>query len=112
MTSANPVPTTVIACLAMALTAVLLAAVLGRFQAGLSLAAGLVIGSANGFFAMRALSSGLSFRATSTARLAVLTAAAVGCGLLIGGPFWLAVLGVGLAQLVLAGVAARGLLRR
>jgi hypothetical protein len=112
MSFRDPVQTTVIACAAMALVAVVLAFALGHPRPGLALAAGLLLGSLNGFFARRALSAELSFRVSSGIRILVLSAAAVGAGLLIGdGVFWVSILGVGLAQLVLAAVAAYRVVR-
>lgn len=113
MRSHNPVQTTVIACAAMAIAALALASLLGHLRPGLALSAGILIGSVNGFFAERALSSSLSFRATSTARLAVLTAAGLGVGLLVGADvFWWSLVGIAAAQLVLATVAGYTLVRR
>ena len=113
MTSRNPVQTTVIACAAMALAALLLWLALGHPRIGLALAIGLVVGSANGYLARRAIASGLGFRAASGARLAVLTVAGLGLGALLGlDVAWLTLLGLGLSQLVLAAVAASGLIRR
>jgi hypothetical protein len=84
----------------------------GHRDAGLALAAGLLIGSCNGFLARGALGAELDFRATSVARLFLLTAAAVGVAALIDlslVPFTLA--GLALAQLVLAVVSGIHLVR-
>ncbi len=52
-------------------------------------------------------------RLSSLPRLALLTIAAIGAGLLIGLSYaWLVILGVAGAQLVLVAVAARSLLKR
>lgn len=112
MSTRNPVITTVGACAAIAVLAVVAALVLGHPRAGLALGAGLLIGSSNGLLASRALSAGISFRATSLGRLAVLTAAGLAAGLLLGldvAVFALA--GLAAAQLVLAAAAARSLAR-
>lgn len=79
---------------------------------GTALAAGLLVGSLNGFLATRSLTAELDFRVTSMGRLLLLSAVAVGLGALIAVstiPF--VVLGVAFAQLVLAGVAAREVIR-
>ena len=108
MSIRNPVTTTAIACAAMALAAILAALVVGHPRAGLALAAGLLIGSSNGYFAERALRSGLPFRATSLARLALLSIAGLAVGLLLGlDVAWLPIAGLAIAQVVLAVVAAR-----
>ena len=112
MSTRNPVTTTLGACAAMAVLAVVAALLAGHPRAGLALAAGLLIGSANGLMANRALTAGISFRATSLGRLAILTVAGLAAGLLLGldvAAFALA--GLAAAQLVLAGAAARSLAR-
>ena len=99
--------TTAIACAALAAVALVILAGSGRPGAGLALAAGLLIGSVNGHLARAALALDASFRATSLGRLAVLSAAALGFGLLLGWETaWIAVLGVAAAQMVLAAAAA------
>ena len=96
------------ACWAGAVAAGLLFAVAGAPRAGLALAAGLAIGSFSGELALRSLGSEVSFRLTSMGRLAALTAAAVGAGFLLGADVvWLAVAGVALASLALAGAGLR-----
>ena len=100
--------TTVIACWSGALACAALFSLAGAQRAGLALAAGLVIGSLNGHWAVRNLGSEVSFRLTSMGRLAVLTAAALGAGFLLGtGVVWLALAGVAAAQLALAGAGLR-----
>ena len=108
MSSRNPVMTTVIACAAMAVGASVLALAVGHPRAGLALSAGLVLGSSNGYFAERALHSTIPFRATSLARMAVLSVAGLAIGLLLGMDVaWLPLIGIAAAQVVLALVAAR-----
>ena len=100
--------TVVAACWGGALVAVVATAVAGVPRAGLALAAGLVIGSLNGHLAVRALASEVSFRVSSMGRLAMLTAAALGAGFLLGTDVvWLALAGVALTSLVLAGAGLR-----
>jgi hypothetical protein len=80
------------------------------WRAGAALAAGLVIGSANGPLANQSLGLG-PFSMLSLGRLGVLTAAGVGVGMLLGvDVLWLVAVGLALAQVVLAGVAAREIL--
>lgn len=113
MKTRNPVLTTAIACAAMALAALATAFALGHPRAGIALAAGLLVGSSNGYLAERGLSFGGAFRATSGFRMALLTIVSLGIGLVCGlDVAWLSLLGVGLSQLVLAGVAASILIRR
>ena len=113
MKTRNPVLTTAIACAAMALAAVTVALVLGHPRSGIALAAGLLVGSSNGYLAQRGLSFAGAFRATSGFRMALLTIVGLGVGLVCGlDVAWLSLLGVGLSQLVLAAVAASTLIRR
>ena len=85
----------------------------GNTRAGIAVALGLVLGSVNGALAERALGSGVSLRMSSVPRLAILSGAAIGGGLLLGSQYaWLVILGVAGAQVVLVAVAARSLLNR
>lgn len=103
----------VIGCLAAAVVAFVALAVAGEVRAGAAVALGLALGSVNGLLAQRAVDAGVSVRMSSLPRLALLTIAAIGAGLLIGLSYaWLVILGVAGAQLVLVAVAARSLLKR
>ena len=100
--------TTVRACLVAALLSLCILGAAGQPRAGLALAAGLLIGSVNGHWALWTLGSELSFRAASVGRMAVLSAAGVGAGFLIGTDVvWLAALGLAGAQAALAGAGIR-----
>ena len=113
MNSRNPVSTTVIACAAMALAAVVLGFALGQPRAGAALAAGLVIGSGNGFLARSAVGFGAAFLATSVGRLVLLSGAGIGAGLLLGlDVAWWSLVGLGVAQFVLALAGVRAVLSR
>lgn len=82
----------------------------GAWPVGLGLAAGLLLGSVNGYAARRSLSVEAEFRTLSLLRLAVLTAAGIGTGLALGAVVPV-VLGLGLAQLALAASAFKEALR-
>jgi hypothetical protein len=113
MKSRNPVLTTAIACAAMALVAFAIGLALGQARPAIALASGLLIGASNGFMARRALAFEAGFRTTSIARLTVLTAAGLAAGLIVGLEVaWWALIGVAGAQLMLAVIAARDLVRR
>jgi hypothetical protein len=102
--------TTLAICLFAAGLAFAGLAVTVGFRAGAALAAGLLIGSANGFLANQALGLG-SFRMSSLARLAALSTVGVGVGYLLGVDLiWLVVAGLALAQLALSVAAAREVL--
>ena len=103
----------VIGCLVAAVIVFAALAVAGYTRAGIAVALGLVLGSVNGALAERAMGAGVSVRLSSLPRLAVLTGAAIGGGLLLGADYaWLVILGVAGAQAVLVAVAARSVLRR
>ncbi len=104
---------TVVVCALGALAAVLAGLFSGHPAAGGALASGLVIGSANGVMAGRALGQPYPFQALSLGRLAMLSAAGLGVGLVFfPTAVGLVIAGLAVAQLALAGVAAREALRR
>jgi hypothetical protein len=96
----------VIVCAAGALLAAGAGLALGSWRGGVAFALGMLVGAANGFLARRALGMDVSFRLTSLGRLAVLSAVGVGLGALLGLPYIpLVIIGIGVAQLVLAVVS-------
>ena len=100
-------------CVVAAMVVLVALVVAGYAQAGLAASSGLALGSINGVLAGRAFGAGVSPRLSGLIRLAVLSAAAIAVGLLIGLDYvWLVILGVGAAQMILVGFAARSLLRR
>ena len=100
-------------CLATAVIVFVALSIAGDARAGIAVALGLILGSINGALAERALGAGFSIRMSSLPRLALLSGAAVGAGLLLGLDYaWLVILGVAAAQGVLVAVAARSLLSR
>lgn len=106
------VRTTMQACLLVGAAAFLVLALAGHAGAGLALAIGFGIGSVNGYLARRTLGLPLSFWTTSLARLVLLGTVAFGVALLLDARVaWLVLLGVGGAQMVMAGVAFREGLR-
>jgi hypothetical protein len=102
-----------VGCWLAAAIALLTLSFTGNPRAGAAVALGLAIGSLNGMFAQRAFDAGLNMRWASLPRLALLSGIALGAGLLIGADYaWLVLLGVGAAQMVLVGFAARSVLSR
>jgi hypothetical protein len=80
---------------------------------GLALAAGLAIGSVNGFLFRRTLALPVSVWASSLARLGLLSVVGIGVALFLKpGAVWLLVLGIGAAQIVMSGIALKVALRR
>jgi hypothetical protein len=90
---------------------ILLATFLGHATAGLGIALGLVIGSANGYLIVALLDRNSSFLFASMMRLASLTALGVGGALLLQTSAWTVLLGVGAAQLVMVAAGVRRGLR-
>jgi hypothetical protein len=102
----EPLRITASACVAGALVAVAGATPLGHWRVGAALALGLLVGATNGFLARRALGIEANFGFTAVGRLALLSAAGLGLGLLLGlQTVPLVLLGIAAAQLVLAVVA-------
>ncbi len=96
------------AALAAAVLALLAGVVSAHWLYGLGGAVGLAIGSTNALLIKRSLSSPLGFRASSLARLVLLSLVGIAAGLLIGVttlPFVIG--GIALAQLLVAAVAIR-----
>lgn len=94
-------------CAALAVVAVGAGLVLARPVAGLAVATGLVVGASNGWLARRALGAQVDFRLAGLVRISVLTAAGLGLAALLGlDTLPLVMGGIGLAQLVLASLAA------
>jgi hypothetical protein len=93
-------------CCAGALLAVAAGLAFGSWRAGAAVAIGLVVGSANGLLGRSALRAEASFRVTSLMRVIGLSAVGLGLGALLSIALVpLVLVGIGIAQLVLAGVA-------
>lgn len=103
-----------ILCLVAAIGSLLIGGIaLHAFVPALMLALGLAAGSLNGMVAGKLLFTGLPFFATSMARLMALTICGLAVGMIVGfRSAWLLILGVGVAQLLLAGAAVREAVRR
>ncbi len=96
---------------ALGLAVILVATASGHASAGLGIALGLVIGSANGYLIVALLDRNSSFLSASLMRLASLTALGVGGALLLGSSAWTVLLGMGAAQLVMVAAGVRRGLR-
>ncbi len=100
-------------CLAAAIVAFATLTITGQPRAGLSLAIGLALGGVNGLFAAKSVDVGGPFRLLSFVRIGVLSALALGVGVLIQpATAWLALIGVATSQFLMAALAARSVLRR
>jgi hypothetical protein len=99
-------------CAGAAILAALVGALLGHAGPGGALATGLALGAFNGALAGKLLWLPVPFIATSLMRLLTLSMIGVAIGLAFGlANIWLVILGVGLAQVVLAAVALRESMR-
>jgi hypothetical protein len=97
------------ATLAVVVTAV--AALLGQEASGVGIAAGLLLGSANGFAIQALLGRDTPFLAASMFRLVTLSALGLLLALAFGISAWPVMIGVAGAQLVMVGAGVRQGLR-
>ncbi len=101
-----------IVCAGAAVIAAVVGILLGHPAQGGALATGLAIGSVNGALAARLIALPVPFLATSLLRIVTLSMIAIAIGLAFGvANIWLVILGLGVAQVVLAGAALREQLR-
>lgn len=102
---------TVVASLFLAAVVIVASMLFKRLDVGMGLAAGLVIGSANGYLLVASLGRRAPFVAASMVRLALLTSTALVVALVLHSAIWAVALGVGVAQIVMTAVAVRAGLR-
>jgi hypothetical protein len=95
--------------LAVALTAA--GFVMGQAGLGIGIAAGLLIGSLNGFLIQALMSRGAPFVAASLLRLVGLSLVVLVAALVFRGAAWTIALGIGLAQMVMVAAGVRQGLR-
>ena len=99
-------------CAGAAVIAAIVGVVVGHPGPGGALATGLAIGSINGAIAAKLINLPLSFLATSLLRIITLSMIGIAIGLAFGlANIWLVILGLGIAQVVLAVAALRESLR-
>ena len=112
MTSGGLLRQTVLACSIAAAGAVPVASVLGHVELGLALAAGLMLGSLNGYLIQGLLNRGAPFVAASLVRILFFSSLVLIAALTLRTNAWALALGIGVAQLVMVGVGVRKGLRR
>jgi hypothetical protein len=101
-----------IVCAAAAIIAAVVGVAIGHAGPGGALATGLAIGSINGALTARLISLPVPFLATSLLRIVTLSMIGIAIGLAFGlSSVWLVILGLGIAQVVLAVAALRESLR-
>jgi hypothetical protein len=99
-------------CAGAAVVAAVVGLLIGHPGPGGALATGLAIGSINGAMAARLIALPVPFLATSLLRIITLSMIGIAIGLAFGlANIWLVILGLGVAQVVLAGAALRESLR-
>jgi hypothetical protein len=98
---------TVLASAVLAVAITLFAGLTGHITFGLSVAAGLVVGSGNGYLVLAFLNHGTPFVAGSMFRLTSITVLALIGFLVLRLSMWPAVLGLAAAQLVMVAASVR-----
>lgn len=111
MRSGGVLKITVTACALLAAAVVVGTAVTGHLSLGIGIAAGLLLGSLNGFVIHALLGRGIPMVAGSLARLGIFSGLAVIGALVLGTAAWTVPLGIGLAQLVMVAAGIRQGLR-
>jgi hypothetical protein len=102
---------TVAASLLLGLIAIAISAAVGRLGLGVALAAGLAIGSTNGYLMVATINRRAPFVAASIFRMALLTSTALMVAIILNASAWAVLLGVGLAQIVMTAAGVREGLR-
>ena len=111
MRSGGLLKTTVTACAALAAAVVVGSALIGHVPLGLGIAAGLLLGSINGYLIQGLLGRGTPMVAGSLLRLVVFSSIVLIAALMLGTAAWTLPLGIGVAQLVMVGAGVRQGLR-
>jgi hypothetical protein len=102
---------TVIGCAVLALAIVVASTLAGHPGFGIGLAAGLLLGSFNGYVIQGMLGRRTPFRTASVVRLAGFSSLVLVAVLVFGTQAWTVPLGIGLAQLVMVAASVRQGLR-
>ena len=103
--------TTVAACAVLAAALVATTALTGHLSLGLGVAAGLLLGSLNGYLIQALLGRGTPMVAGSLLRLVMFSSIVLVAALMLGTAAWTLPLGIGIAQLVMVGAGIRQGLR-
>jgi hypothetical protein len=98
---------TVVTSAVLATAITLLAGLTGHLTFGLSVAAGLILGSGNGYLILAFINRGTPFVAGSMFRLTSITVLALMASLVFGLSMWTAILGLAAAQLVMVAASVR-----
>jgi len=112
VTSGGVLRQTVLACSILSVAVAVIATAIGHFGIGLGLAAGLMLGSANGYLIQGLLNRGAPFMAASLLRILFFSSVVLTAALTIRESAWTIALGIGLAQLVMVVAGVRSGLRQ
>jgi hypothetical protein len=112
VTSGGLIRQTVMACAILAAATVIAGLALGHASESLGLAAGLMLGSLNGYLIQGLLARGAPFVAASLLRIVLFSSIVLVAALALRGQAWALALGIGLAQLVMVAGGLRAGLRR
>ncbi|MGH7763942.1 MAG: hypothetical protein ACREOM_05950 [Candidatus Dormibacteraceae bacterium] len=107
MMSGGLLKVTVTICAVLAASIAIAAGAAGHASLGIGIAAGLLLGSMNGYLIQALLGRGTPFVAASLLRIFGLTAVIFMAAVVLRGSGWTVPLGVGLAQLVMVAAGIR-----
>jgi hypothetical protein len=107
MRSGGVLKMTVTACALLAAAIVVGAALIGHLSLGLGIAAGVLLGSLNGYLIQGLLGRGTPMVAGSLLRLVMFSSIVLIAALTLGIAAWTLPLGIGVAQLVMVGAGVR-----
>ena len=112
MTSGGVQRQTVVACSILSVAVAVIASAIGQVTIGLGMAAGLMLGSANGYLIQGLLNRGAPFVAASLLRILLFSSLVLIAALTMRGSAWAVAMGIALAQLVMVAAGVRSGLRR
>jgi hypothetical protein len=107
MTSGGVLRKTVVACLVISIATVVVGSVTDHATIGFGFAAGLLLGSFNGYLIQVLLTRGTPFFASSLLRIVLFSTVVLAAALLLQNMAWTIALGIGVAQLVMVVVGIR-----
>jgi hypothetical protein len=111
MTSGGVLRKTVVACLVVSTATAVVGSITNHAAIGFGLAAGLLLGSFNGYLIQGLLTRGTPFFASSLLRIMLFSSVVLVAALTLHSLAWTLALGIGLAQLVMVVVGIRQGLR-
>jgi hypothetical protein len=107
MTSAGLLRRTVVVCAIAAVSAAVIGTVTGHAGQGIGVAAGLMLGSLNGYLLQGLMARGTPFVAASLLRILFFSSVVLIAALMFHNNAWTLALGIGCAQLAMVGVGVR-----